>query len=191
MKYRKAETPHFSHLVHKITINSFIQSLVGRWTFWFSVILFGHFCVFLFVSLPLLQSLCCVCCLRAPWRYGPVFGHVQPLAPARWRRAAACCATAPAWLSCPKSFPARPPPSTWRRTDWSSCQREPSVPCLPSGLSLWPTTTSPSSRPEPSRSASVPSNTIWPASSLVARWEINLPSLWIKFSGWVWMPVEF
>lgn len=82
-----------------------------------------------------------------------MFAPAHHPAPARRRRAAACSATAPAWLSCPKSFRVRPPPSTWTKTGSSSCQKGPLVLCPPSSLSLWTTTTSPSLPQEPLRFA--------------------------------------
>lgn len=99
------------------------------------------------------QCLCWPCCLRRCWPGGRVSGPVRRPAPAPRRRAAACSVTAPPWLSSPKSFPARPPPSTWRRTDSGSCQKEPSVLCPHSSLFPWTTTTSLSLPLEPSRSA--------------------------------------
>lgn len=99
------------------------------------------------------QSLCFACCLRRCWHGGLVFAPAHHPAPARRRRAAACSATAPAWLSCPKSFRVRPPPSTWTKTGSSSCQKGPLVLCPPSSLSLWTTTTSPSLPQEPLRFA--------------------------------------
>lgn len=98
------------------------------------------------------QCRCCGCCLTGSRPVGPAWGPVRHPAPARKRGAAACCATEPAWPTCPRSSPVRPPPSTWRRTDSSSCRRGPLAPYRRSSRSLWATTTSRLSHQEPSRS---------------------------------------
>lgn len=98
------------------------------------------------------QRRCCGCCLRGSWPVGPVRGPVRHPAPAHKRGAAVCCVTEPVWLICPKSFPARPRPSTWKRTDSSSCRKGPLARYHHSSHSLWTIITFLLSRQEPSRS---------------------------------------
>lgn len=92
-------------------------------------------------SLFTFQSLSCAWCLKQCWLGGRALGPVLRPAPALRREAAVCCVTAPGWLSCPKSFPARHLPLTWTKTDSSFCRKELSGPCRLSSLFPWTTTT--------------------------------------------------
>lgn len=142
-----------------------------------------HFPVFCILHLSCFQSLCCACCLRQCWHDGHVFGPVRYPAPAHRRRVAVSCVTALAWLSCPKSFPVRPLPSTWKRTDWSSCRRGHSAPCPPSSLSLWTTTTSLSLLLEPSRSAELLCISLFVSFLFLERGRKNE---WYAFRNFYW-----